>query len=93
MDSLNALMSNPPRPTAWGYFWLAWLMTGGVIELYWVFLNSANTLSDQIWGIEMIDFSHPLDLAEWNPLHWILAIVLWVFFAWLSVHFPFGYLR
>lgn len=79
--------------TAWGYFWLAWSLVGTGVELYWVAASAANTLSRQIWGLEGIDLAHPLDLAEWSPLHWILAICLWLFFGWLSVHFPFGYLR
>ena len=79
--------------TAWGWFWLTWMLVGLGVELYWVAVNTANTLSRQIWGIERIDLAHPLDIAEWTPVHWILAILLWAFFAWLSVHFPFGWLR
>lgn len=79
--------------TPWGYFWLTWVLVGGGVEIYWVVVNSANTLSRQIWGVEHIDFAHPLDFADWTPVHIILTIVLWSFFAWLSVHFPFGYLR
>lgn len=83
----------PAHVTAWGYFWLTWMFSAIAVELYWVFVDSANTLSDQVWGVEMIDLAHPLDFAEWSPLHYTIAIVLWLFFAWLSVHFPFGYLR
>lgn len=82
-----------PHVTAWGWFWLAWIFVGGSVELYWLSVNTANTLSREIWGAEQIDFTHPLDLAEWTPLHIALTIVLWVFFGWLSVHFPFGYIR
>jgi hypothetical protein len=69
------------------------MFAGAAVELYWVAVNVRNTLSDQIWGLEHIDLSHPLYFAEWSPLHWCIALVLWAFFAWLSVHFPFGYLR
>lgn len=79
--------------TAWGKFWVVWAMTGGAVEVYWLIANTANTLSRQIWGAEHLDFAHPLDLAEWTPLHIVLTLVLWGFFAWLSVHFPFGYIR
>lgn len=79
--------------TGWGWFWLAWICTGAAIELYWVAVNTANTLSRQIWGLEHIDMAHPLDFAEWSPLHWTIAVVLWLFFGWLSVHFPFGWMR
>lgn len=79
--------------TVWGYFWLAWIFVGGAVEVYWVIVDAANTLSRQVWGAEMLDFSHPLDFAEWTPLHIALTAVLWVFLAWLSVHFPFGYIR
>lgn len=79
--------------TAWSKFWLVWAMTGGAVEIYWLAVNTANTLSRQIWGAEQLDFAHPLDFAEWTPLHIALTLVLWGFFAWLSVHFPFGYIR
>lgn len=79
--------------TAWGYFWLFWILTGISVEIYWVLANTANTLSEEIWGIEQIDLAHPLDFAEWTPLHILITVSLWLFFAWLSVHFPFGYLR
>lgn len=79
--------------TAWGWFWLAWILAGTGVELYWVAVRSANTLSRQLWGVEKLDFAHPLDFSTWTPLHWILAIVLWGLFAWFSVHFPFGYIR
>lgn len=68
-------------------------MVGAVVELYWLAVNSANTLSRQIWGVEHIDFAHPLFFSEWTPLHWGLTIALWSFFLWLSFHFPFGWLR
>lgn len=79
--------------TAWGWFWLSWALTGFAVEVYWLIANSANTLSRQIWGIEKLDLAHPLDFAEWTPLHWILSICMVLFFGWLCVHFPFGYLR
>ncbi len=81
------------RVTGWGWFWLAWIMTGAAVEIYWVSVASANTLSDQIWGAEGLDFAHPLDFASWLPLHWGIAITLWLLFGWLSVHFAFGWLR
>lgn len=79
--------------TAWGIFWFAWAMAGLFVELYWVMANSVNTLSNQVWGIERIDLKHPFDFAEWTPLHWLMAVALWTFFAWLSLHLPFGILR
>jgi hypothetical protein len=86
-------MMHPIHVTAWGYFWLTWMITGISTELYWVAVNASNTLSRQIWGVEQIDLAHPLEFAEWTPAHYAIAITLWLFFAWLSVHFPFGYLR
>lgn len=87
-------MNSPaPHVTGWGWFWLAWMLVALAVELYWVFVNTANTLSRQIWGVEGIDFAHPLYFAEWTPFHWLISIVLWLLFGWLSVHFAFGYLR
>lgn len=82
-----------PHITTWGWFWLAWALTGLGVEVYWLAANTANTLSRQLWGLEQIDFAHPLDFAEWTPLHYLIAVGLWLFFLWLSLHFPFGYLR
>jgi hypothetical protein len=79
--------------TAWGWVWLTWVLFGAGVELYWLAVNAANTLSRQIWGVEHLDFTHPLDFAAWTPLHWVLAFSLWAFFGWLSLHFPFGWLR
>lgn len=79
--------------TAWGWFWSIWMLTALVVEVYWVVVNSVNTLSVQIWAVERMDFAHPLDFAEWTWLHWLIAITLWLFFGWLSLHFPFGILR
>lgn len=80
-------------PNGWGWFWLSWLAVGGIVELYWIVVNAANTLSRETWGIEGLNFKHPLDFAAWSPMHWTIAIMLWLFFAWLSLHLPFGYLR
>lgn len=79
--------------TAWGWFWTSFFGVGLAVEVYWLIVNSANTLSRQIWGVERLDLAHPLDFGEWTPFHWILSLLLWGGFAWLSVHFPFGYLR
>lgn len=79
--------------TAWGYFWLLWLLSAVGVEAYWLAVNAANTLSEEVWGIERLDLAHPLDLSQWTPLHVALTIAIWALFAWLSVHLPFGYLR
>lgn len=79
--------------SAWGWFWLTWMLTGAGVEIYWVFVRGANTLSRQIWGLEGLNISHPLDFAAWTWAHWAISLALWTFFAWLSVHFPFGWLR
>lgn len=87
-------MNNPAsHVTAWGWFWLAWMLAGVGVELYWLFVNTANTLSRQVWGIEAIDFRHPLYFSEWTWQHIAISLSLWLFFGWLSIHFPFGYLR
>lgn len=79
--------------TAWGWFWIIWSGVGAVVELYWVFVNAANTLSRQIWAVESLNLAHPLRFSDWTWLHWLIASDLWTFFAWLSVHFPFGFIR
>lgn len=93
MSGLAAAVHATRTVTAWGWYWLALL---GLIlgpEIYWVINGAQNTISDTVWGIERLDWAHPLDFAEWTPLHWGIAVVLWVGFAWLSVHLPFGQLK
>lgn len=78
----------------WGSYWIAWAIFGLLIpELYGVFFYTAGTLSDNVWAAEHLDLTHPLDFAEWTPLHWAIAVLVWLLFAWLSVHLPFGWLR
>ena len=86
-----AVQSFHPNAVTW--VWLGWILFGIVWEATWLAVNAANTLSRQVWGVEGVDFAHPLDFAEWNWQHWLLAILLWLFFGWLSLHFPFAWLR
>jgi hypothetical protein len=78
----------------WGAYWLAWIFAGFLVpELYGLITNTADTLSRNTWALEHLDFGHPLDFAEWSPLHYAIAVIVWLLFAWLSVHIPFGFLR
>lgn len=79
--------------TAWGYFWLAWILTALGVEAYWLVVNSANTLSRQVWGAEHLDLAHPLDFSEWSWLHYLIAFAIWGLFGWLSLHLPFAWFR
>jgi hypothetical protein len=78
----------------WGAYWGAWIIAGLVVpELYGLAVNTRDTLSRNVWALERLDFGHPLDFAVWTPVHWAVAVVLWLLLAWLSVHLPFGWLR
>jgi hypothetical protein len=78
----------------WFAYWASWIFAGLVIpELYGVFVNPAFTLSRNVWALEHLDFGHPLDFAAWTPMHWAMSILVWLLFAWLSVHIPFGIAR
>jgi hypothetical protein len=78
----------------WGAYWIAWIVAGFLVpELYGLATNTARTLSRNTWALEHLDFGHPLDFAEWTPLHWMIAVVVWLLFGWLSMHIPFAYLR
>ncbi len=79
--------------TSFSWYWLAWLVAFLVPELYWVFANSANTLSAEVWSVEGLNMRQPFDFAMWTDVHWAVACLVWVLFAWLSLHFPFGLLR
>ena len=60
-------------------------------ELYWVFVNAKNTLSDQWWALEGLNHSHPY-FTQWTDVHWLVALMVWALFLWLSLHLPFGLL-
>jgi hypothetical protein len=80
--------------TPFGWYWLAWALLGFLLpELYWVFANPRNTLSDEWWALERLDMGHPLDFAEWTPLHFILGLILLAFSLWLFAHLVFGFIR
>jgi hypothetical protein len=81
------------RLTWFTWYWLAWLLAFLVPELYWLFANPANTLSAEVWSFEGINLAQPFDFPMWTATHWSVAILVWLLFLWLSVHFPFGLLR
>lgn len=75
----------------WGAYWLAWCFAGFLIpELYGLFVNPGFTLSRNTWALEHLDFGHPFDFAEWSPMHWAVAVVVWGLAVWLSGHLPFA---
>lgn len=86
-------MNHTPHLTWFSLYWLAWLVAFLGPELYWVFTNPVNTLSDQVWSIEGLNMTQPFDFAMWSDTHWAVAILVWGLFLWLSLHFPFGLLR
>lgn len=79
--------------TPWGWYWVAWIFVGFLpAEVYWIFVNAKNTLSDNFWALEHINRHHPFDFAEWTPVHWVFGIFLAVFLLWLLLHLVFGML-
>jgi hypothetical protein len=98
--SERALNSRRCEPTGealklngWSLYWLGWLLAFLAPELYWVFTNPADTLSETLWSVERLNLSQPYDFAMWTATHWIIALTVWLLFAWLSLHIPFGLLR
>lgn len=78
----------------WGAYWLAWIAAGFLVpEIYGLVVNPHWTLSDNVWSLEHLNRGHPLDFAAWTPMHYAVAIVVWLLFLWLSLHLPFGWLR
>lgn len=76
--------------TWFGWYWLGWLLAFLGPELYWVFVNPANTLSDETWSVENLNSARPFDIAMWSDAHWAIALLVWFLFLWLSAHIPFG---
>lgn len=81
--------------TSWGDYWLAWMIAGFLLpELYTIIWKvRLGPLSDNVWHWESLSFAHPFDMAIWTWQHWLLAILVWSLFAWLSVHLPYAQLR
>ncbi len=77
--------------TAFGWYWLIIIAAIAGPEIYWVIVNSANTISDNAWAVEQLN-AHPFDMSDWTWLHYMIAILLWSLFLWLSLHIPFGLL-
>lgn len=82
------------RVTGWGWYWIAWFFGGfGIAETIGLVKNTQDTLSWQFWGLESINFTHPLDFADWTPFHWAIALILLTFVVWLGGHLVFGIWR
>lgn len=81
------------RLTGWAWYWLAWVAAFLVPELYWIAVNHANTLSDEVWSLEGLNLRQPFDFPMWTATHWAVAVTVWLLFGWLSLHLPFGLLR
>lgn len=77
----------------WSLFWIFWLAQFLGVELYWVFSNPFNTLSENVWRFEGLNLQQPWDFPMWSATHWLAALVVWLLFLWLSFHMPFGLLR
>lgn len=84
---------NTPHLTAFSWYWLAWILAFLIPELFWVFTNPANTLSEEVWSLEKLNFYQPFDIGIWSSTHWAIAALVWALFLWLSLHIPFGMLR
>jgi hypothetical protein len=75
------------------WYWAAWIAAFLGPELYWLWKNPQGTLSWSVWDLESLNLAQPLDFAMWTDTHWIVSAVVWLLFAWLSLHLPFGLLR
>lgn len=75
------------------WYWGLWVLAFLIPEVYWLIANPAGTLSDTTWSIEQLNMQQPFDFGMWTATHWTVAVVVWVLWAWLSVHLPFGMLR
>ena len=75
------------------WYWALWILAFLVPELYWLFTNSDGTLSFSAWTVEGLNMGQPFDFPMWTATHWLVAVLVWLLFAWLSLHIPFGLLR
>lgn len=86
-------MRSSPHLTWFSLYWLGWLIAFIVPEVYWVVTNNLNTLSDEVWSLERLNMAQPFDFPMWTNTHWLIALLVWGLFLWLSLHMPFGLLR
>lgn len=82
-----------PHLSVWSWYWGAWILAFLIPEVYWVIVKPLYTLSDTVWALEGLNFSDSLDFPMWSDVHWAVAVIVWLLFAWLSIHIPFGWLR
>lgn len=75
------------------WYWALWITAFLVPELWWLATNAQGTLSWSVWDLESVNLAQPFDFPVWTSTHWAVAVVVWLLFAWLSVHLPFGLLR
>jgi hypothetical protein len=73
-------------------YWALWLIAFIVPELWAVFNAPRYTLSDTVWAIEQVSSKQPFDFGMWTDIHWLIAVLVWGLFLWLSLHLPFGLL-
>jgi hypothetical protein len=85
-------MKTIPRTTWWSAYYCFWILMFLGPELYWVFANPVNTLSDQVWAFEHLNMANPW-FTQWTAVHWVVFVVVFLLWTWLLVHIPFGLAR
>lgn len=80
------------RTTWWTAYYGAWILAFLIPELYWLFTNPVNTLSEQWWSLEHLNLADPW-FTQWTPVHWIMFVLVLVLWTWLLIHLPFGLAR
>lgn len=79
--------------TFWTIYYLVGLVWILAPEITWLIENPQYTFSERLWSLEHLDFRHPWNVGHWSDVHWAVALIVWLLFAWLSVHIPAGWLR
>lgn len=77
----------------WAAYWFGWFfVVFAVPEIFWAFTNAQYTVSDTTWRFESLHYNpvRPFSFADWTAIHWIFAIVYFVFAILLGLHLIFG---
>ncbi len=75
----------------WAKYWLVWFFGGFLVpEAFWAFVNAKYTVTQETYAFEDMNARHPLDVADWTPVHWIFGVVMVVFWMWLFGHLVLG---
>lgn len=82
---------------AFTHYWMAWaavtFLSFIIPEVWALFTNVHNTLSDNVWRMEQFLPGSGVGIASWSVLHFLFIGMLLLMDVWLLGHFGWGLWR